>query len=149
MITLRAVLYRIIYASLASHPAGEDVAGILDWSQPWNEAADVTGLLCLLDGVYMQYLEGDASVVDGLFASIRQDGRHRRVTLLERRAIARRAFAGWSMKLMVWSEEAMNIFRSFSPECAVSLYESDPATAAPMLRALAATPGWAPTEGLL
>ena len=143
------MLHRIIYVSHAARPAGGDVRSILDWSRRWNDEARVTGLLCLLDGVYMQYLEGEMAVVEALFASIQRDSRHRRVALLEGRGISRRAFAGWSMKLLVWNEEATNIFRSFSPDSGMDLYRCDPKTAAPLLRALAVTPGWAPTEGLL
>ena len=34
-----------------------------------------TSLLCLLDDVYPQHLEGEESVIDALFASIGRDGR--------------------------------------------------------------------------
>lgn len=50
------------------------------------------------------------------------------------------------MKLMVWIEETAKIFRSCSPETQLDLYRSNPDTAAPMLRALAGTPGWVQSE---
>lgn len=80
--------------SQASHSQGQHVGGILEWSQSWNKDADITGLLCLLDSVYMQYLEGDEVVMGRLFDSIRQDGRHTGVAQLEGRAVSRRMFAG-------------------------------------------------------
>lgn len=136
------MLQRLVYASHASAPALEDVAAILDWSRRVNPELGVTGVLCLLDGVYMQCLEGEQDVLDLLFASIRVDRRHRDVTPLERRAVARRMFAEWSMALLEWNDSTRDIFRSFSPGRHLDLYASDPSTAAPLLRALVRAPGW-------
>lgn len=99
-------------------------------------------MLCLLDGVYMQYLEGEEVVVDQLFEQIRADKRHVGATVLERRAIKQRAFAQWSMKLLAWDERNTAIFRSFSPGANLDLYATDPSTAAPLVRALIRPPDW-------
>ena len=99
-------------------------------------------MLCCLDGVYMQYLEGEESVLEDLFASIRKDTRHSGVTLLEQRAVAQRTFPEWSMKMMEWDERSKAIFRSFSPGASLDLYASDPSTAAPLLRALIREADW-------
>ena len=90
----------------------------------------------------MQYLEGEAVMVDALFASIRLDARHMKVTPLERRPITRRAFPAWKMALIEWTPETKAIFRSFTPGAQLDLYTNDPETAAPLLRALSITPGW-------
>ena len=136
------MLERLVYASHASASDSQDVAAILDWSRRVNPGLGVTGVLCLLDGVYMQCLEGEHDVLDLLFASIRIDRRHRDVTPLDRREVPRRMFADWSMALLEWNDNTRDIFRSFSPGRKLDLYANDPGTAAPMLRALVRAPGW-------
>lgn len=136
------MLIRQIYVSRASNRKDSDLAEILEWSHTANAALGVTGILLFLDEVYMQYLEGEAAMVDALFASIRLDFRHRKVTPLERRLIPKRAFPFWKMALIEWTPETKAIFRSFSPGTQLDLYEQEPETAAPFLRALSTTPGW-------
>src|ERR1700712_108942 len=70
------MLIRLVYASRAVGSFHDDVPGILQWSRDFNPSLEVTGMLCCLDGVYMQYLEGEESVLEDLFASIRKDTRH-------------------------------------------------------------------------
>ena len=130
------MLIRLVYASRATAAFHDDLPSILQWCHDVNPSLGVTGMLCCLDGVYMQYLEGEADVLEPLFASIARDARHSGVTLLERRAIPRRAFPEWSMKLLAWDERSKAIFRSFSPGVSLDLYAGDPSTAAPLLRAL-------------
>lgn len=136
------MLIRLVYASRSHGRSDQDLSAILEWSRRVNPELEVTGVLCYLDGVYMQYLEGEESKVDALFKSIQADKRHGSVTPLERRAIAKRAFPAWSMALLEWDDNTRAIFRSFSPEAQLDFYAADPSTAAPMLRALARAPGW-------
>lgn len=136
------MLIRIVYASHARDDTGKDIPGILAWSRRFNSDQNITGVLCFLDGVYMQYLEGDAATLDTLFTSIRSDARHFDVTALERREVPKRAFSNWSMALLEWDDNTQNIFRSFSPGENLSLYASDPSTAAPLVRALIRGPDW-------
>jgi hypothetical protein len=136
------MLQRLVYASHAAASAAEDVPAILSWSRRVNPDLGVTGVLCLLDGVYMQCLEGEQEALDFLFASIRIDRRHCDVTPLQRRNVPRRMFADWSMALLEWDDHTRDIFRSFSPGRKLDLYANDPSTAAPWLRALVRAPGW-------
>lgn len=136
------MLIRLVYTSRSCDPFAQDLPAILDWSHSFNPKLNVTGVLCYLDGVYMQYLEGEESTVDALFKSIQADSRHQGVTQLERRAIPKRAFPGWSMALLDWNDNTRAIFRSFSPDTNFDLYAGDPSTAAPLLRALVRAPGW-------
>lgn len=137
-----AMLTRIVYASHARAAAEDDIPAILAWSRRVNPGLGVTGVLCFLDGVYMQYLEGEEAELDALFASIRTDARHHDVTLLERRAVPGRAFCEWAMALLAWDDNTRNIFRSFSPGTNLDLYASDPSTSAPLVRALTRGAGW-------
>lgn len=136
------MLHRIVYVSRAVAPFDDDLLPLLDWCHEVNPSLDVTGVLCFLDGVYMQYIEGDESMLDPLFQRIRKDSRHESVTCLERRAIRQRAFPEWRMKLLEWDERSKAIFRSFSPGSRLDLFASDPTTAAPLVRALIRGPDW-------
>lgn len=133
-------LSRLIYASRAASQV--DAAGLLNQARRNNLALRITGGLALLDGVYLQYLEGPADQVWLLFDKIQRDTRHWDVRVLERRAIPRRMFTDWSMAMLEWTEETTMIFQSFSPGVALKLYETDPSTAAPLFRAWAATSCW-------
>lgn len=135
-------MYRLIYASHARELCLDDVPGILEWSNAHNPGLGITGVLCLLDLTYMQYLEGEEATVLALFKSIRKDGRHQGATVLDQRTIARRAYPDWSMALMQWDARTKAIFRSFSPGQNLDLYASDPTTAAPLVRALTRDKSW-------
>ena len=64
---------RFVYASHARATAEDDIPGILAWSRQANPELGVTGVLCFLDGVYMQYIEGEETALEALFSSIRKD----------------------------------------------------------------------------
>jgi hypothetical protein len=136
------MLSRLIYVSHARASCLEDVAGILEWSRDYNPALGITGVLCLLDDTYMQYLEGEKDAVTALFASIRDDTRHHGATVLDQREIPRRAYPDWSMAHLAWDPRTKAIFRSFSPGRNLDLYASDPSAAAPLVRALTRGTDW-------
>lgn len=46
---------------------------------------------------FLQYLEGEAAVVDALYANISRDPRHHNVRLLLRKTIQQRDFLHWSL----------------------------------------------------
>lgn len=132
--------FRLIYTSHANPPV--DTGGLLQQAYRNNPALGITGGLAVLDGVFLQYLEGAEDTVEALFARMAMDSRHRDVKVLERRGVSKRMFDDWSMALLEWTDEAKQIFRSFSPGTELNLYETDPSTAAPLFRAWAATKGW-------
>ena len=135
-------MYRLIYARHACDACPEDGARIVERSKARNQGLGITGVLCLLDATYMQYLEGEERAVRALFARIAGDARHRNATVLDQRPMARRAYPDWSMALMRWDDRTKAIFRSFSPGKHLDLYASDPATAAPLVRALTRDADW-------
>jgi hypothetical protein len=91
-------LIHLIYASTALRrldaPA---LLGLLEQSRQDNAACGVTGLLLHEDGHFFQVLEGPQSVVEALYARIRQDPRHHKTVLIVQEPIARRAFGDWRM----------------------------------------------------
>lgn len=91
-------LIHCIYASGAAPGCTDaEIQDLLTRSREQNALAGVTGILVSAEGSFFQVLEGEAAVVDALYARIASDRRHTRVTLIIREPIARRAFANWSM----------------------------------------------------
>ncbi|MGJ7545845.1 BLUF domain-containing protein [Variovorax sp. LT1R16] len=132
--------YRLIYTSRVTPSI--DIGALLRQAQKNNPPLEITGGLAVLEGVCLQYLEGSEDAVESLFARILPDARHADVKVLERRAVPRRMFNDWSMAMLNWTEDAKQIFRSFSPGIHLNLYDTDPTTAAPLFRAWAATADW-------
>jgi hypothetical protein len=62
-----------------------------------NHRRNITGALLFTERYFLQYLEGEAAIVDALYASICRDKRHRNVRLLLRKPIVQRDFSRWSL----------------------------------------------------
>jgi hypothetical protein len=68
---------RLIYISHAVEEfALEDLLALLAKSRTTNQARGITGVLFYLDGVFLQFLEGEAQAVEDTVARIRADPRH-------------------------------------------------------------------------
>lgn len=88
----------VTYASSATRlmSVGQLVE-LIEQIRPKNERLGVTGLLLYSGGNVIQTLEGEEQVVDDLLAAIAADPRHTDVRVVDRRVVAERAFATWSM----------------------------------------------------
>ncbi len=75
----------------------QELVELIDQIRPKNEALGVTGLLLYSGGNVIQTLEGSEADVMTVFDAICADERHRRIEVLDRRTVAARAFATWSM----------------------------------------------------
>ena len=80
--------------------------------------------------------------IQRLSEHIRQDARHRDVTVLDQRPISRRAYPDGSLALRAWDDRTKAIFRSFSPGQNLDLYASEPGTSAPLIKALTRSEDW-------
>ena len=92
------MLVRCLYASRARAtltPAITDA--ILAQSRRNNPARGVTGLLCYVDDIFVQVLEGGRDEVGELLATIMRDERHHGVRLLSYEEIGQRRFGHWNM----------------------------------------------------
>jgi hypothetical protein len=90
----------LVYVSAARKLFDEAaLSTLLAQCQRNNARLGVTGMLLYSDGNFMQAVEGDAAAIDTLIATIAQDERHGRMTVLLRMPIEQRQFAGWSMAL--------------------------------------------------
>ncbi|HEX8426817.1 BLUF domain-containing protein [Hymenobacter sp.] len=107
-LTLAAVLARldqrvqhVLYRSQAVAPfSDQQLAELVEQSKAWNEAHDITGLLCYSAGHFVQLLEGPSQPVLALYDRIRQDQRHHQVTLLSEATQFMRLFTDWRLALV-------------------------------------------------
>jgi hypothetical protein len=91
-------MYQLSYASRATPEVTEDViSGILETSRDRNKAIGVTGCLVFHKLSFVQIIEGEKSHIQSLFEDIRQDKRHRDVTLLWEGKNLARNFGDWNM----------------------------------------------------
>jgi hypothetical protein len=88
----------------------DDLLGLLRECHANNRIRGVTGMLLYGNDTFLQTLEGDDSVVDGIYADIAADDRHKDVKLLLRKPVEHRQYADWSMGFQrVSDKELQNI----------------------------------------
>jgi hypothetical protein len=91
----------MIYISRSVGPQTTTVtAQILETARRYNKAHNLTGVLCQGRGLYVQVLEGDRSVVNGLYRRIVADNRHDHTEIVHFGEIESRQFKEWSMALV-------------------------------------------------
>ncbi len=92
------MLIRLIYVSQSVDPqTTSQVEAILRTAHERNARQDVTGVLCIGQGVFLQVLEGERATVSALYARIHADPRHRDVELIHCESIAQRRYGRWAM----------------------------------------------------
>lgn len=91
-------LINLIYASSAIQEMTHDeLVELLAKAREKNARLDITGMLLYRGGNFLQVLEGDKTVVEGLFKVIAQDPRHKQISRLISRPVSAREFAAWQM----------------------------------------------------
>ena len=91
-------LKQLIYTSEANEDMDFSVLeSILDRARARNAELGITGMLLYSEGHFLQVLEGDAGVLDHLYAKIAADPRHDHVRTVVSRPIHERDFPDWSM----------------------------------------------------
>ena len=91
-------VFRLSYVSRAARSlTPESFDRIVEAAQQNNERLGVTGFLIECAGEFLQVLEGDKNVVQGLFDKIKDDPRHLDVTVIATETAAGRNFGDWSM----------------------------------------------------
>ena len=131
-----ALLSRLIYVSWSSHPVSVDVPDILRVSRKNNARDNITGALCSLKGVYMQYLEGPTAAIEILWKKIIVDGRHHMPKLLDRCLVIERSFEGQIMAMTEWDDECEDILRTHAHGDSLDLYQVPPEAAAALFHQL-------------
>lgn len=93
---------RLLYTSRRRDPGhadaeGLDVEVLAASSTARNVPAGLTGCLLLVDGTFIQLLEGPAAAVEATFERICRDLRHTDLQLVDLAETAERLFPAWSM----------------------------------------------------
>jgi len=102
----RTLLVRLLYVSRAVGPQTTAVTdAILSVAQGANRQRGITGVLCQGQGLYLQVLEGERSVINRLYNRIVQDHRHQDVQLLLLEEITQRRYADWAMAHVLLAED--------------------------------------------
>ena len=91
----------LAYVSYMSHQSRvmseEDVDRLLFQIREKNKRLAITGLLLLIQGKFVQYIEGPKSEIKNVYESIKNDPRHNELLLLDSGEIKERQFQDWSM----------------------------------------------------
>jgi hypothetical protein len=91
-------MHQVVYSSAAVVPFTEvQLTELLARARLNNDRLGVSGMLLYHEGSFLQVLEGDAAVLDGLFTTISADKRHHRVIALLKRDVDERHFGDWKM----------------------------------------------------
>ena len=90
---------QLLYRSRSLIGSGSmlQMSAILDEARPLNARDDITGVLTAVDGVFVQIVEGDDAVINGLLKRLSRDDRHTDLTVIERRKVRMRVFGDWDM----------------------------------------------------
>jgi len=92
------MLCRLIYASRTTAKAdAAAIDNIVEVARARNELRDITGVLVFNADFFMQVLEGERAVLNGLLRQIWSDERHSDLQILEMTDISERRFVRWSM----------------------------------------------------
>jgi hypothetical protein len=92
------MLVRCLYASRAATPLTSiNVDTIVEQSHRNNPSRGITGLLCFVDDIFAQVLEGGRDAVCDLFNTIIRDDRHHSVRMLSFEEVLDRRFGHWNM----------------------------------------------------
>jgi hypothetical protein len=123
------MLIQLTYASKSASILGPaDVKDILRSSARNNQAAGVTGALCLANGIFLQQLEGDRLAVNALYHRILKDSRHVDHAILDFSEITVRQFGTWSMGLIAATQENRQLFLKYSSTADFDPYQMAPKT---------------------
>lgn len=95
----RAFIGQLIYRSVSvvSARGALEVSDILEEARENNRARGLTGILTVVDGQFIQILEGPDVELDALLEVLSDDLRHRQMSVLERRRVDHRTFEDWTM----------------------------------------------------
>ncbi|UTA46688.1 BLUF domain-containing protein [Simiduia sp. 21SJ11W-1] len=96
----------VMYVSDVCAPMAQDneqmVQGLIDierTAKQRNRHLNITGVLLVDGGHFIQLLEGYREDLDTLLASISRDARHTNVSILMDEPISKRAFGEWNMDI--------------------------------------------------
>jgi len=75
----------------------QDIEELLFQIREKNKRLAITGILLLIQGKFVQYIEGKSTEIDKVYDSIKKDSRHNELILLDSGELQTRQFKDWSM----------------------------------------------------
>jgi len=75
----------------------QDIESLLFQIREKNKRLAITGILLLIQGKFVQYIEGKSTEIDEVYDSIKKDSRHNELILLDSGKLESRQFNDWSM----------------------------------------------------
>ncbi len=75
----------------------QDIEQLLFQIREKNKRLAITGILLLIQGKFVQYIEGQAAEIDKVYEKIKHDSRHNELVLLDSGDLDKRQFKDWSM----------------------------------------------------
>lgn len=130
------MLTRLIYASEATDAFGPgDLEALLAAARRGNAQRALTGLLVFDRRAFLQVLEGEGEQLSEVFCRIAADPRHRRVLVIEARAIDERLFADWTMGFAAADAAGAALFLRFAGSARFDPHGLSAASALGLLRA--------------
>lgn len=90
----------LTYKSIAtSSPTPADLSVLVGKARARNRELNVTGMLLVEDGCFLQTLEGPSDKLNALWSSIKQDTRHDHIEVLSEHIVPARLFSDWDLLL--------------------------------------------------
>lgn len=115
----------------------EELLDILKVSRVNNTSGEITGMLLYKGGNFMQVLEGPDDAVNGIFEKIKNDPRHKGVSVISREQIQSRQFPAWEMAFQNLDNPALKNEPGYSQflhdEFTADVYRENPLRAYIML----------------
>ncbi len=94
-------VFHLVYVSHASESLSyTDIRNILNSSRKNNARDDISGVLILREGYFLQVLEGDKDKIHSLLNAIRRDNRNHTLKVLIEEQSDKRLFGDWSMAFL-------------------------------------------------
>jgi hypothetical protein len=91
-------MLQLVYSSVASDGGSDiDLTALCEKAARNNKRDEITGVLLLRDGYFLQALEGPRLAVEDAFLRIIADDRHGNLQLLSRRIVTARHFGDFAM----------------------------------------------------
>lgn len=132
------MLMRLIYASESTQPlTPATVQQLVEHASRSNARRQLTGVLAFDHRAFVQCLEGGREVVSELFCRIAADTRHRRVVLLEFKAVDERMFTQWGMGFAAADAVGRETFLRFGSGAGFDPHAMSAGSALGLLQALA------------
>ncbi|QLY24831.1 BLUF domain-containing protein [Bdellovibrio sp. KM01] len=100
-------VFHLVYVSYAAESLSyTDIRNILNSSRKNNARDDISGVLILREGYFLQVLEGDEAKIQALLNIIRRDNRNHTLKILIEERSDKRLFGDWSMAFLDGDIEA-------------------------------------------